>query len=87
MKNGNHTHKMVAQSLKMNRNSNFHTYPNSGTVRSQAIAMIQDLQSILNSVPEGIDVPPWVVMKISQCKESIDAVNTYVSYYGGMKNQ
>lgn len=78
----NDNQKLAAQ-LRANRK--FHTYPNSGTVRSQAVAMIQDLQSILNSVPEGIDVPPWVVMKISQCKESIDAVNTYLSYYSNMK--
>jgi hypothetical protein len=85
MKNPNDTHKMIAQNLKMTRDSKYHVYPNSGTVRSQAIAMIKDLQSILNTVPEGVDVPPWVVMKISQCKESIDAVNTYISYYGNRK--
>lgn len=69
----------------MNNNSQrpngFITYPNSGTVRSQAIAMIRDLNSILANTPEGVDVPPWVVMKISQANESISAVEQYISYY------
>lgn len=81
----NQTHKSIAKNLQMQRTSKFHTYPNGGTVRSQAIAMINDLNGILKNIPEGSEVPPWVVMKISQCAQSIDAVHNYISYYGSMK--
>ena len=81
----NETHKKVAQTLKRQRNSKFQTYPNGGTVRSQAIAMINDLQSIIDNIPEGSEVPPWVLMKISQCAQSINGVHNYISYYGSME--
>jgi len=81
----NQIHKNVADHLKMKRASKFHTYPNGGTVRSQAIAMISDLNVILKNIPEGSEVPPWVVMKISQCAQSINAVHNYISYYGSIK--
>lgn len=73
--------KEKAEMLRATRTSPFHIYPSSGTVRSQSLSMIRDLNSILESVPEGIDVPPWVLMKVSQAAESIAAVENYVRYY------
>ena len=78
-------HKNVADHLRVRRASKFHTYPNGGTVRSQALAMINDLNAILENIPEGSEVPPWVVMKISQCTQSINTVHNYINYYGSMK--
>ena len=60
----------------------FHTYPSSDTVRSLAVAMLGDLQDILRSVPSETDVPPWVLMLVSQAAESVHHVKTYTSYYG-----
>ena len=68
------------------QNQKYHTYPNSGTVRSQAIAMIRDLNTILANVPEGTDVPPWVLMLISQAAKSVHSVENYVAYYGNKNN-
>jgi len=59
----------------------FHVYPSSGTVRSLATAMIEDLHRILESVPEGIDVPPWNVMLMSQAADNVNSVKRYVAYY------
>lgn len=60
----------------------FHTYPNGGTVRSLAVATICDLQRILQCVPEGSEVPPWVLMLVSQAADSVHHVHNYITYYG-----
>jgi hypothetical protein len=72
-------HKDIAKQLRLNR---FKTYPSGSTARSQALAMIQDLNKILEVVRDHEDVPPWVVMKLSESKNAIDSVANYVSYYG-----
>ena len=77
------THRNIAKDLRKNRT--FHTYPNGGTVRSQAIEMLQNLESILANIPEGSEVPPWVVMKISQSCQSVRSVHNYISYYGSKR--
>mgnify|MGYP001164856301 CR=1 FL=1 len=71
---------------KIVQNKKYHTYPNSGTVRSQALAIIRDLNMILSTVPEGVNVPPWVLMKISQASESVKSVENYIAYYGNKNN-
>ena len=71
---------------EVNQNKKYHTYPNSGTVRSQALATIRSLNTILALVPEGVNVPPWVLMKVSQASESVKAVEDYISYYGDKSN-
>lgn len=71
---------------KINPNPKYHTYPNSGTVRSQALAIIRDLNTILATVPEGVNVPPWVLMKISQASQSVGSVEKYIYYYGNKNN-
>jgi hypothetical protein len=76
--------KKLAAQLRANRK--FHTYPNGGTVRSQAIAMVRDLNNILANVPEGSEVPPWVLMLVSQAAESLSSVERYISYYGNDNN-
>ncbi len=60
----------------------FHTYPNGGTVRSLAVGTICDLQRILQCIPEGSEVPPWVLMLISQAADSVHHVHNYITYYG-----
>lgn len=73
-----------ARRLRQTR-STYHTYPNGGTVRSQAQEMIKRLNLILQNVEENDDVPPWVVMKISQAYESVDSISTYIGYYASLK--
>ena len=46
------------------------------------MAMLCDLQEILNSVPSHTDVPPWVLMLMSQAADSVHHVKTYTTYYG-----
>lgn len=77
----NRSTKLLAKKLQETRSNPFHVYPNSGTVRQQAEVMLMNLQIILNSVPEGEDVPPWVNMLISQANAKIQSVSNYVSYY------
>lgn len=60
----------------------FHTYPSSDTARSLAVGMLHELQEILRSVPSDTDVPPWVLMLMSQAAESVHHVQVYTSYYG-----
>ena len=71
-------HKVLAAKL---RKSRFHTYPSGSTARSQAVAMIQDLQTVLASVRDGEDVPPWVIMKLSESASSVNSVSNYLSYH------
>lgn len=71
-------HKDLARQLQKSR---FHTYPSGGTARSQAAAMIRDLQIVLNSVRDGEDVPPWVVMKLSESADAVNSVAKYLGYY------
>ena len=70
-------HRKIAARL---RESRFHTYPSGGTARSQSSAMIADLQNVLNSVRDGEDVPPWVIMKLSEAASSINSVSKYLTY-------
>lgn len=70
-------HKMIAKQLQKSR---FQTYPNGSTARSQAFAMINDLTRILNIVKDYEDVPPWVIMKLSEAKSSVDSAANYISY-------
>lgn len=70
-------HKEIAKQL---RSSRFKTYPNGGTARSQAFAMIQDLTKILEIVRDHEDVPPWVIMKLSEAKSAVDSASNYISY-------
>ena len=80
-------HQKHAMKLRQTRtHPNFHAYPNAGIIRSQAEAMIRDLHTILECVPEGSDVPPWNVMLISQAAKCINSVERYVSYYGKQKS-
>lgn len=72
-------HKEIAKRLQANR---FKTYPSGSTARSQALAMIHDLNRILAVVQDHEDVPPWVVMKLSESKNAIGSVADYVSYFG-----
>ena len=72
----------VAQRLRQTRQPKFTTYPNGGTVKSQAANMIVQLQSIIDAIPEGAQVPPWVVMKISQAHAEVRGVHNYIIYYG-----
>ena len=62
--------------------SGFHTYPNGSTVKSLAVKMQRELESIIQNIPEGSDVPPWVLMKVSQASNAINGVQTYIDYYG-----
>ena len=71
-------HKVLAAKL---RKSRFHTYPNGSTARSQADAMIRDLQVVLASIHNGEDVPPWVIMKLSESASSINSVAKYLNYH------
>jgi hypothetical protein len=43
--------------------------------------MIRDLQIVLNSVRDGEDVPPWVVMKLSESADAVNSVAKYLGYY------
>lgn len=70
-------HKLIAKQLQAGR---FKTYPNGSTAKSQALAMINDLNIILNVVKDHEDVPPWVIMKLSEAKSSVDSVANYISY-------
>lgn len=63
-------------------NSKFHTYPNGGTVKSLAVKMQRELDSIVQNIPEGSEVPPWVLMKVSQASNAVNSVQTYIDYYG-----
>ena len=58
-------HKEMAKHLQANR---FSTYPSGGTARSQSVAMLRDLRRILKIVQDHEDVPPWVIMKLSEAK-------------------
>ena len=70
-----------------NSNSPFHTYPGGGTVRSLSLSMRRDLAQILQSVRDQEDVPPWVLMKLSQAANAIEGVANYTSYYGMNRNK
>lgn len=63
------------------RESRYHTYPSGSTARSQCVAMISDLQSVLNNVRDHEDVPPWVLMKLSESADAINSVAKYIHYY------
>lgn len=71
-------HKKIAAQL---RDSRFHTYPSGSTARSQSIAMIRDLNAVLNSVNDHDNLPPWVIMKLSEAANSIRSVSNYLTYH------
>lgn len=64
------------------RISRFQTYPSGGTARSLAVNMIFDLQRILQCIPENEDVPPWVLMLMSESANSVHHVQNFITYYG-----
>jgi len=82
-----HTHDLARQMSASRTQPAFHTYPNGGTVRSLTVGMICELQRILQSIPEGSEVPPWVLMLMSQASESVHHVHTYITYYGTHSNK
>jgi len=70
-------HRQIANRLQQSR---FHTYPSGGTAKSQAAAMIRDLQVVLDRVRDHEDVPPWVIMKISEAADAVSSVSRYIDY-------
>ena len=70
-------HKDLADKLRKGR---FHTYPSGGTALRQSAAMISDLQRILACVRDGEDVPPWVIMKLSEAASAINSTSKYLTY-------
>lgn len=75
-------HKQLALHLRNNR---FHTYPSGGTARSQSSAMIRDLENILIHVRDHEDVPPWVIMKLSEAADAVNSVANYITYHSTQK--
>jgi len=71
-------HKSSAEHLRRTR---FHTYPSGGTANSQAAAMIRDLKVILENVQDHEDVPPWVIMKLSEAADAVSSASRYISYF------
>jgi hypothetical protein len=70
-------HKSSAEQLRRTR---FHTYPSGGTAKSQAYAMMCDLQTILDCVHDHEDVPPWVIMKLSEAADAVSSASRYIGY-------
>lgn len=71
----------AAHMVRRTRRPAFTTYPNGNSVKSQAANMISQLQEIIDTIPDGAQVPPWVNMKISQAHAEIRGVHNYIVYY------
>jgi anthranilate/para-aminobenzoate synthase component I len=59
-----------------------HLYPNGGAVRTLAYDIAQKSANINRLLQEADQVPPWVMMLMSQASFCIDHVERYLSYYG-----
>ena len=59
-----------------------HLYPNGGAVRNLAYDIAQKSANINRLIQEIDQVPPWVMMLMSQASFCIDHVERYLSYYG-----
>ena len=64
-----------------------YVYPNGGTAKSLAYDIAQKAARIHQVVQENDQVPPWVLMLLSQASFCMDHVERFVSYYGAQPSR
>lgn len=75
------------QATRSSSDPEWNMYPNGSTARSLAASLCVRSKTVLDCVGEQDDVPPWVLMLLSQAAFCLDSVERYLSYSGVSKSR